>query len=189
MLFRSVFKYFGSRVVLDPSAGWGDRILGAAAAEVEVYHGVDPNLALREPYNNMIQFIQSHTSFGRNYSFLADDFLKTNIQEEAYDTVFTSPPFFDYETYSSDSAQSIVGQTDFQTWLTDFFYPYLQKAWRALAKDGYLILYIADTHTGQYVQNMSRFIDRDLGGNFLGVIAVSDMYLEYGWPLWVWRKP
>lgn len=187
-LAKAIFKYFGSRVVLDPSAGWGDRILGAAAAGVEVYHGVDPNSALREPYDDIIRFIRSHSNLGENYSILIGDFLKVDIEDEAYDTVFTSPPFFDYEIYSNDPEQSITNRTDLQSWLTDFFYPYLRKAWAALASNGYMILYTADIGSNRYTQNMFRFISRELKGNFLGIIGVTDEYLTYAWPLWVWRK-
>lgn len=186
-LTKAILKYFGSRIVLDPSAGWGDRMLGAAAAGVSVYHGIDPNTALREPYDDILQFIQRN-NVGQNYSVLTDDFLKVEVQRGAYDTVFTSPPFFDYEIYSNDPAQSITGKTDVGNWLVDFFYPYLRKAWDALASGGYMILYISDAGRNRYVQSMYNYVTRELRGQFLGVIGASDPYLERVWPIWVWRK-
>lgn len=185
---KEIFRYFGSKIVLDPSAGWGDRLLGAAAAGVLAYHGVDPNSSMETSYNEMISFVRDHSTIGENYSVLIDDFLKASIEKESYDTVFTSPPFFDYEIYSNDPGQSIIGRTDVKEWLDDFLYPYLRKAWDSLVIGGYMILHISNTGTDRYVQSMSRFVNDDLHGEFFGIIAITDAYLNYAWPLWVWRK-
>jgi 16S rRNA G966 N2-methylase RsmD len=181
---KSLFSYLKSKIVLDPSAGWGDRLLGAAAAGVDVYHGIDPNTEMRSCYDEMIRFVQKQDS----YSVITDDFLKVNLQPESYDTVFTSPPFFDYEIYSSDAKQSINGRGTLDAWKTDFFLPYLKKAWEALAKNGYFTIYISDTKTGKYVHDMLRYINQTLNGTFLGVIGVTNPGYEYAFPIWVWRK-
>lgn len=180
---KALFKYLGSKVVLDPSAGWGDRILGAAAAGVEAYHGIDPNPALRPAYDQMVKFINRD-----NYFILTEDFLQVNLEPSSYDTVFTSPPYFDYEIYSEDAKQSIKGRLVLEVWLRDFFYPYLQKAWNALASGGYFAIYINDTRSGKYVMNMYNFINKTLHGNYLGVIAVTHDHLEKAFPIWIWRK-
>jgi len=186
---KAIFKYLGSKVVLDPSAGWGDRLLGAAAAGVRVYHGVDPNTLLRQPYDNMIKFVnQKGIGENSNYTVVTDDFLKVDIDEEGYDTVFTSPPFFDYEIYSDDPKQSITGNPSVDTWLTNFFYPYLKKAWSALARGGYMVLYISDVPSGKFVNHMFRYVNNELKGNFKGIIGTTSVYLSYGYPLWIWQK-
>lgn len=203
---KALLKFLGSKVVLDPSAGWGDRLLGAGAAGVDVYHGVDPNPNLRSSYDAMIQFMQAHgvgpkypsqpmtaggtpeRPFSERYFVATEDFLKVEFGAGSYDTVFTSPPFFDYEIYVQDPKQSIVGRDTLNKWLTDFFYPYLHKAWQALVKGGYLAIYISDTKTGKYVRQMYQYITETLKGNYLGVIAVATPKLDHAYPIWIWRK-
>jgi hypothetical protein len=180
---KALFKYLGSKMVLDPSSGWGDRLLGAAAAGVESYHGIDPNISLRSCYDDMLKFIKKE-----NYFVLTEDFLKVNFDPESYDTVFTSPPYFDYEIYSNDSKQSIIGRSSVEIWTKEFLYPYLRKAWNALITGGYFAIYISDTKTGKYVMNMYNFITKTLKGNFLGVIAITPEDLDHAYPIWIWRK-
>lgn len=184
---KALFKYFGSKVVLDPSAGWGDRCLGAAAAGVKVYHGIDPNPRLRKAHDEMIAFIQAHNQ-EMDYTIVSEDFLKVELTPDSYDTVFTSPPFFDFEIYSNDSKQSIYGRETIEKWTNEFFYPYLRKAWQALAPNGHFIIYMSDTKVGKYSTNMHRFVTKELKGNFLGIIALTDEEKSYGYPIWCWRK-
>lgn len=184
---KALFRYFGSKVVLDPSAGWGDRCLGAAAAGVTIYHGVDPNPRLRKAYDEMIGFIHAHNP-ELQYSIVSEDFLKVELTPGSYDTIFTSPPFFDFEIYSDDPKQSVHGRGTIDKWTNEFFYPYLRKAWDALATGGYFIIYMSDTKAGKYASNMHQFVTKDLKGNFLGIIALTDEEKSYGYPIWCWRK-
>lgn len=185
---KAIFKYFGSRVVLDGSAGWGDRLLGAAAAGVQVYHGVDPNPHLKGPYDEMLSFVKERDP-SLQYSFLLEDFLLVDLVPESYDTFFSSPPFGPFEVYNpGDPKQSIHGRDNMDAWTVGFFYPYLRKAWSALVKGGYFIIYISDTKTGKYTANMHKFINEQLKGDFLGIIALTDEERSYGYPIWVWRK-
>ena len=160
---KALFKMLGSRVVLDPSAGWGDRILGAAAAGVDVYHGIDPNPNLRPYYDEILTFIRNHPREivdesgqvrlfdGSQYALLTEDFLSIADPEPVYDTVFTSPPFFDYEIYVEDPRQSIAGRPTVEVWLNEFLFPYLRKAWAGLLEGGYLALHISDVGGRRYV--------------------------------------
>lgn len=184
---KALLQYLGSKVVLDPSAGWGDRLLGAAAAGVPVYHGVDPNPELKPAYDEMIEFVKRKNP-QLQYTVVSEDFLKVNLTPESYDTVFTSPPFFDYEVYSEDPKQSIHGRPTLQEWTENFFYPYLAKAWKALAKGGYFAMYISDTKEGKYTSNMYNYINKQLKGQFLGLIALTDEDKTHGYPIWIWRK-
>lgn len=186
---KAIFKYFKSERVLDPSAGWGDRILGAASANVQIYNGIDPNPSLRQAYDEMISFIRSHgQDVGDLYSVVTEDFLQVNLGNNQYDMVFTSPPFFDYEVYSSDPRQSINGRTTVESWTRDFLLPYVTRAWHSLIINGIFALYISDVRSGKYVYNMWKHITHILQGNFLGIIAVTQENLSHGFPIWVWRK-
>lgn len=180
---KAIFKYFQSKKVLDPSSGWGDRLLGAIAAGVDAYHGVDPNPALAPVYEDIIRFTKPVGDF----SVLTEDFLKAELQDGGYDTVFTSPPFFNYEVYTEDERQSIHGLATVDQWTNKFLKPYLSRAWKALAKGGYFILYISDVPTGNYLHHMLEHM-KTLRADYLGVIYMASNVLYKGWPIWVWRK-
>jgi len=191
---KALFQLLKSKVVLDPSAGWGDRLLGAAAAGVTVYHGIDPNPSLRSAYDEMLNFIRNSSSTPSSvqidqYAVITEDFLKVQLDpNRKYDTVFTSPPFFDYEIYSEDGKQSITGRNTVDLWLRNFFFPYLKKAWEALISGGHLAIYISDTKNDRYVEKMYQYVTRELKGQYLGILSVTDPDLRKGYPIWIWKK-
>jgi hypothetical protein len=84
------------RRILDPSAGWGDRLLGTMAAGAE-YLGFDPNAALKQGHDATI------ARFGnkRRHRVVVEPFEEANVEPGAFDMVLSSPPFFAYEHYST----------------------------------------------------------------------------------------
>lgn len=188
VLYKAILTFFGSKRVLDPSSGWGDRILGAAStSSVQIYHGADPNTSLRKSYDDITDFIYSKGVQGE-YKIVSDSFLNIDVKPNFYDIVFTSPPYYDYEIYSNDPKQSIQGRTTVDDWLNDFFFPYLSKAWDGLKYNGVFALYITNTRSGRFVDQMLGFVNKKLRGRFNGVIAVTNDKLDHGYPIWVWRK-
>ena len=190
---KAIYQLFKSKIVLDCSSGWGDRGIGAAAAGVQVYHGVDPNSSLRKSYDEILNFIRTSPSTPPSvhtdqYAITTEDFLKVELVKNSYDLIFSSPPFFDYEIYSADTKQSITGRNTVDAWLQGFFFPYLKKAWEALVVGGHLVLYISDTKTSRYTEKMYGFITNELKGQYLGILSMSDELLRKGYPIWVWKK-
>ena len=197
-LTKCVAKYFKAKKILDPSAGWGDRMLGAAAAGVDCYHSVDPNPKLIKGYEEIRNFLSTKGVDINNFTMYPADFLKVDLQNNAYDLVFTSPPFFDYEIYytgteSENARQSITNRKDLRTWFNDFFSEYLNKSWKALIVGGHMVLYISDIPGGTFITDMINYVSNVLGGEHLGVIAVCNLSnkTELAFkpqPMWVWRK-
>jgi len=194
-------KMFNVKRLLDPSAGWGDRISGAAAAGVEMYHGCDPNPGLRKVYDNIVDFLKIQRANGKlnnkvnldQYGVLTEDFLKeTRFQDNFYDMVFTSPPFYDYEIYVQnldDPKQSIFMKRDVDSWLNEFLFPYLNKAWNKLVMGGRLALYISDPGPEKFMNSMFLYIKQMLpGSNYRGVISVTDYQMKKANPIWIWQK-
>ena len=50
-----IVREFNAKRILDFGAGWGDRLVGAIAADVEEYCAFDPNLALKEGHDKIIE--------------------------------------------------------------------------------------------------------------------------------------
>lgn len=175
----------------------GDRLLGAGIAGVKTYHGIDPNSALTEPYKEMINYLNSqwpltdsitHKPINRDFKVLTEDFLKVDIENNSYDTVFTSPPFFDFEIYTDEASQSISNKPTIQDWIDKFYRPYLNKAWDALEIKGKMFIYIADNRETQGLVAATMNIMKEIGAEYKGVIAIVNDDLKRPFPMWVWFK-
>lgn len=182
-LAKSLYKKFGSKKVLDPSAGWADRMLGAAAAGVEEYVGVDPNTKLRGLYWSISRYLISKTP--TKIAALEDGFLEANLPTNYFDTVLTSPPYWNYEIYSEDDKQSIKQYQRVNDWVDNFMKPYLSKIARCLNNQGVLILRMSDTSAGVYMNELIQHVATRTDLTFQGIIAVDDS-ADY---IFVFSKP
>ena len=111
---KALTEYFGSKTMLDFSAGWGDRLSGGCASEtIEHYVGIDPRKENHPLYKQQAEFYQKHTSFFENptkvdlHQSPAEDFDYSDYQDY-FDLVFTSPPYFNVERYGDDDTQSWI---------------------------------------------------------------------------------
>ena len=90
-----VYKKYKATSVLDPCAGWGGRMLGAWALDIE-YTGFDTNEMLSEPYLNMMTMLPNCRG---ELSINFGDSLKEDFSQLNYDFVLTSPPYINLELY------------------------------------------------------------------------------------------
>ena len=132
----------GQLKILDPSAGWGDRLIAALACG-HVYHGYDPNSRLDGGYKKIIE------TFGDSRSRVEIAPFEDAKVEGNYDMVLTSPPYFDLEIYvrpdeDVDKSQSSTRFRLFTDWLEGMYGPYLNKAYSSLKIGGRMIIYIQD---------------------------------------------
>jgi len=176
------------RTVLDPSSGWGDRLIGFMAYSYGKkgnfkYQGVDPNLAMQPCYNNMIKTFGGKT---KNLSVKPLPFENFTVEENHYDLVFTSPPFFTLEKYSSDRTQCNVAYNTLDKWLYNFLYPLVKKAEKALVKNGYLALYINDFRGNKYVERTKDYIKKNTDLYYQGLISWQQTK-SYRFII-IWRK-
>jgi len=87
-----LYKKFGATAVLDPTAGWGGRLLGADALGIS-YTGIDTNISLQSAYEEMLKML------GGNHKMIWEDCLKVDFSTIDYDFVLTSPPYINLEIY------------------------------------------------------------------------------------------
>lgn len=87
--------------VLDPFAGWGDRLLAAAASPgVLSYHGIDCNKSMTASYAAMESFLKASklTDIKCTMTFGPAETMDYSMM--TYDTVLTCPPYWRKELYS-----------------------------------------------------------------------------------------
>jgi hypothetical protein len=186
----SIFKTYKAKRVLDFSAGWGDRLIAAIAHDVEYYHGFDPNEKLRVGHQKIMDTFVDDKDRDK-YRIFYKSFQSSKIRKETtYDMVFTSPPYFNLETYTNehDEGQSIVMYPKFGEWLVNFLFDSLDKAWSRLEMDGHLIIHIADIYKRNICEPMFLYMIWKHKDCRLDNIILSIGDAKKPRPLWVFKK-
>ena len=185
----SVIQMFKSKCLLDISSGWGDRLIGAMAADVDFYFGCDPNSDLHAGYQEMIRF------FGKDknkFKITESPFEKANIPDKPYDLIMTSPPYFDIEIYRPDDPRQSVYQKNLQSWLHSFMFVALKKAWSKLIVGGYLVLNINNKgNKDRMVEPIIYFMNKMSNADYYGCISYGEFKGENvrnPQPMWIWHK-
>jgi hypothetical protein len=182
---KRYFKNYKDIDLLDPSMGWGDRLIACLSLGIKSYTGFDPNVNLHPCYDKIAKL-----SISTKTKFHQDKFSSKNLTQK-FDVVFTSPPFFDVEIYQY-SEEDVAGSYD--KWLNDMYIPYLNDMAKSVKDNGYV---------GVYIVNIGKFkvgddTNRILKGQMTFVeelILQNDSYdfnglLHVGQPrsLWVYKK-
>lgn len=189
-LVRQVIEKLGGTRMLDFSAGWGDRLIGAIGAPgIQKYVGVDPNTDLRSGHSEMIRTLAAPDRQG-DYMIVYEPFQTATLPEGiTFDLVFTSPPYFDFEIYTDKPGQSILAHPTFNGWLIHFLFVSIQKAWSVLEDMGHLAIHITDTRDARCCELMNLFIQSKLpGAVYEGIIGSYGQRKDVVRPIWVWRK-
>lgn len=124
-----LYAYLKPSCVLDFTMGWGGRMVGAAIMNVPKYIGIDMNTRLEEPYKQMTKHLQGTTETELCIWF--KDALTIDYGTLKYDMVFTSPPFYNKETYGD-----IVPFTTNDDWDEQFYRPIFTKTWNGMKMGG-----------------------------------------------------
>lgn len=124
---KYLYSFFKATHVLDPTAGWGGRMLGAIALGIS-YTGIDTNEALKKPYEDMLALLHKENPKVKMYweSCLTVDFSKID-----YDYVLTSPPYINLEIYQ--------GMTPFESktyFYKEFLIPLINKCRQNIKRNG-----------------------------------------------------
>ena len=128
---KYIYKLFNSKSVLDFTAGWGGRMLGASSLGIN-YIGIDTNINLKIGYENMIKDLQL-----KNCKMIWDSCLNVDYSKLDYDLVLTSPPYINMELYEHCSLFNK------DTFYTDFLIPTMDKVFLYLKAGGHMCINIS----------------------------------------------
>jgi hypothetical protein len=143
---KYLYKKYNAKSVLDPTAGWGGRMLGAWALDID-YTGIDTNIEMIPAYNNMIAFLDAETKLAKELFDIKDasklkmiwsSCLDVDFSKLDYDFVLTSPPYVNLEIYEH-----------MKEWNTDeafykgFFIPLWEKCCRHIKPGGHVAFNIS----------------------------------------------
>ncbi len=129
--------------VLDFSSGYGGRMIGAMTSNMRYhYTGIDPNT---KTYNGLVALGDLiNDTIGTTYEMhhtVSEDF---DPEAGAYDAAFSSPPYFNLETYCDEPTQCMNKCDNVDAWFELYVEPTLKMLHKGLAQDGLYAVNIAD---------------------------------------------
>jgi 16S rRNA G966 N2-methylase RsmD len=161
LMAMEIYARFKPKTVLDFTCGWGGRLLGACILDVPKYIGIDSNINLLQPYNQMYSFLKKQPGLKTEIEMYFEDALQFDYSKIKYDMVFTSPPYYDLEVYSHQPAildLDTLGNKEIKEkekkekkkkkdslkhWMNEHFYkPLFQKTYEFLEPGGVYALNI-----------------------------------------------
>jgi len=132
---RNIYLYFKPTSILDFSAGWGGRMLGALSIPDLKYTGYDTNKKLKKSYDKIIT--SNNASDRIKIKFM--DSSKEDFSKLKYDMVFTSPPYYNTEIY-----ENMPKYKSLEDFYNNFLFKVIFKTYKYLKSGGYFILNIPD---------------------------------------------
>ena len=189
---KSIYEHFNAESVLDPCAGWGDRLVGAAAAScVKKYVCFDPNRSLRPGYaklmdlfgHSVVHLDDEHINFSNNFQCNAQPFEvgALDLQSESFDLVFTSPPFFEYEMYNPSNPKYV-------DWLKEFYTPLFIQACRCVKVGGHVAIHIGDTSAGTIEPFLKNVVQHICHLKLIHRIGLKGLMSGETRTVWIFKK-
>ena len=137
-----LYSRFKATSVIDFSAGWGGRMLGAMSLDIP-YVGVDTNTSIRPQYEQIMKVYQPYTKSKTSIYFQkGEDF---NFSQFTYDCVLTSPPYIADGLSKTGKTKQIEDYEGMPDYDTDAFYeaflkPTIFRAFINLQRGGVFLL-------------------------------------------------
>ena len=142
---RTIYNAYGQTStlkILDPCAGWGGRMIGAASIPNTVYVAYEPCTKTYEglcKLGNWLKELQPTFDF-TVYNLPYED----AVDVEFFDIALTSPPYYDTEHYSDEETNSLNRYHTFEDWVIGFYTPLILNTMSRLVDDGKFIINVGD---------------------------------------------
>jgi SAM-dependent methyltransferase len=142
---RTIINHFSrdDGTVLDFSAGYGGRLLGALSLRRN-YIGIEPCPAQVQGLNAMLQRLSENgvAGAGEILPGCAEDVMPS-LPAAWVDLVFSSPPYFNWEKYSHDESQSFIRFASYADWKQGFLEPVIRHSHRVLRAKGKFVVNVS----------------------------------------------
>ena len=166
--------------MLDMSAGRGSRMLGAMIMNVD-YVGVDPDPCVHHHYDTMREFYSAVLGYKGQAIVHKDCFEKLpqsflDEHAESFDFMFSSPPYFDQEIFSTNDTQSVHQYAQLDTWLEKF-----------MLKPGGILAINIDNPRHSNVDFVNPIIALPMSRmRYMGALGIIRGPITFS--IWCWRK-
>jgi len=136
---KYLINRFKATSMLDFTAGWGGRLLGAMATDTK-YIGIETNTNLKEGYKGMM-------ALGEGAEMIWQSCLDVDFSTLDYDFVLTSPPYINLEMY-----ENMPLFKDKETYYKKFLIPMIKKCLKHIKDDGAVCINISDYMYEDYIK-------------------------------------
>ena len=155
---KTLYNYFNAKKVLDFCAGYGGRLLGFWCSNANSYVGIDPNIT--NNYQNLIDWLRTENkNTKKNIKIIRKPAEEVDFKTlGTFDFIFTSPPYFDIEIYSTEPTQSCIKYPEYTNWLDKFLFKVLSKCIEVLEKNGILAINIKNLPTYKIADDMNNYL-------------------------------
>ena len=156
--------------VLDFSSGYGGRMLGAMTSNLRYhYTGIDPNTRTFQGLEALGGLLDEQ-NIGSGYKMHCCPSEEFAPAPKFYDAAFSSPPYFNLETYTDEPTQCMNRYADLSAWFDGYVVPTLKMVHKGLADDGIYAVNIADYKNGKEqfaIVDQWKAISRQVGFTFV----------------------
>jgi hypothetical protein len=171
---KYLYAKYGATRVLDPTAGWGGRMLGAWALGID-YTGIDTNTNMKPAYDSMIDFTGAD-----NLRMIWANALDVDFSALDYDFVLTSTPYVNLEVY--EHMTPWASDTEFYT---QFLIPLWRKCLDHIRPGGHVCFNISPK---MYEQALLNGLEPcDLEENLLQQLG-QQMTKKKQDKIYIWRR-
>jgi hypothetical protein len=135
--------------LLDFSSGYGGRMFGSMTSNLRYhYTGLDPNTRTFQGLEALGELLdeQGHGAGYKMHCIPSEEF---EPDPGFYDAAFSSPPYFNLETYTDEPTQCMNRYPGLDSWFEGYVEPTLKMVYTALADDGIYAVNIADYKNGK----------------------------------------
>lgn len=138
---------FDDATIFDYSCGFGSRMLGALSSKYKYHYiGVEPYEELYQRLLVFSKWITStllHKSSSRIYNLGSEIFIPDLIGK--VDLSFSSPPYFNYETYTNCETQSYIKYPTYDEWLEKYVAETVKNIFEYTKEGGLHLVNLEDT--------------------------------------------
>ena len=176
LLAMEIYAKYNPKSVLDFTCGWGGRLIGACALNIQNYIGIDINNNLTNSYLEMKDFLKTYSE--TNVEVYIENAVTFDYSKINYDMVLTSPPYYFLEKYSNNETYN----NSKNEMKNKFYIPVITNTYKHLQQGG------------KYCLNVNKEIYEDICVGLLGIAddiipfkksKRQNNYEEY---IYVWYK-
>jgi hypothetical protein len=132
---KTIYKHYvkDGYNVLDYSCGFGTRLLGLMSCGFKnvKYCGYEPNTETYDNLQTMIKKFEFNAEIKKCGS-------EEKLFDDKFDFVFSSPPYFDWEIYSSEASQCYNKFPEYNQWLENYWRKTVQNIKLMMKDNGVL---------------------------------------------------
>ena len=135
LVYMEIYSKYKPKSILDFCAGWGGASVAAAALNIDNYIGIEINHNLKQPYEQLVDFLGKNKTNKTNIQMIFENALNVDYEKLNYDFVFTSPPYYFIQKYENNVLYNSKSEMN-----SEFYIPLFIKTYNGLKYGGTYII-------------------------------------------------